>query len=401
MVLNWANVITSGENTQDTTPEVMTVTSVTSTLVSLRPTNIYAATIFKVIDGTAILPFGSWEFDRETQIIRLDSPLSGANVPVTVVYSPGAPYTKTYLEAQPLLDSITLLNEGTPPIPKQQTTDASPEVMFGGQFNDPNDVLNTDPDFVLNDPYRYLEDVDDPEALYECMEFCEIDNGGSTGLLSSICDDSYCGSGWLDFQLSGGVFSESFPKCSDGFGGNSPGGPSAPSGFSPFAILHASGGAFVDGTIGSTIIYPNYPSAGVQFGTGGGGVQQPLKIGMTLTGVMIDGIGTEADLEDDASLADTADNTPPSFSTDPDLVPDGTPGTNLHGAVLGVLETFGDYSRVGPWAGLPDLEPESLVAGVSASQPTGIPSSGMAFTFVGGAALPGSSFTVHNIEAAN
>jgi len=391
-VFNQYNVVHSGERTRDCTPEVVSVVSLTSTIVSLRPANNFADLVFKVIEGTTVIPFEEWTFDQDSQTIFLDQPLSGEQVPVVVVFSPGGPVTTTYLETQPLIDSLTLLNEGTPPIPKGQTTDSSPVVAFGAQFNDPNDTLNDDPDFVFNDPYRFVKHEDDPDALYQCMTFIELDNGGQTGLLSSICDDTYPGHGLLEIGLDGSLFSDIFP----GPNGESTFGAGAK--FEHVPIFHWSGGNFVDGTWGpgTAILYPNWPAEGVRPGEGIGGVNRRVFFSLRLDTIVIDDIGTEVDLEDDASISPTADNTPPSYSTDPDNVPNGTPGVNNGGAALMVLETPGEFPRWGPYGGLESLETSSLLAG---GQP--LPSTGTAFTWSGGTALPGPTVTVIPVEAAN
>lgn len=413
MVLNRQNVLTSGEDTQDITPEVVQVTSLSSTLVSLRPTDIYAQTVFSVIDDDTIIPFENWQFDFDTQSIQLDSPLSGENVPVTVVFGPGKPTTKTYLEAQPLLDSITLLNDSTPIFQKTETGDSTPTPTFGSKFNDPNDNLNVDADFIFNDPYVYLDDVEDPDSIYECMDFIEVDNGGEEGLLSPICDDSYCGSGLIDFSLDGGlVFSEVFKTPKEAFtniaGAGfspptlSPGGTTTgqvgPSGFvSSYPTLHISGGNFVDGTLGpgTSLLIQNYPSLGLKPSGDSQPLNKVLTISLSVTTVVTDNGATEIPLEEDFDFANTiSDNTPPSFSTDPDLVPDGTDGSTGNGAALALLTVPGDYGRIGPWAGLADLEDDSLLAGGSADTSNSL-------LIQGGTALPGETSTVISIEAAN
>lgn len=393
-VLNQFNVVHSGERTKDCTSEVVSVVSLSSTVVSLIPTNNFAELVYRVIDGDEVIPFEQWRFDKDSQTIFLDQPLSGEKVPVVVVFGPGGPVTTTYLKAQPLLDSLTLLNEGTPPIPKQQTADSTAVVQFGSQINDTNDTLNVDPDFILNDPYRFITHQDDPESLYQCMEFIELDNEGQQGLLSSICDDSYPDHGLLEIGFEGLLFSDIFP----GPGGEASFGGDSGSLFEHQPILHWSGGNFVDGTWGpgTAILYPNWPATGVRPGEGIGGVNRRVSVSLRFDSVIIDDIGTEVDLEDDASLSPTADNTPPSYSTDPDLVPNGTPGTNNNGAALLVLETPAEYTRWGPWGGLESLESTSLLAG---GEP--LPTTGTAFTWAGGTALPGPTITVIPVEAAN
>jgi hypothetical protein len=116
---------------------------------------------------------------------------------VTVVFSPGDPVTNTYLCNQPLLDGVTLLNEGTPPFPKSQTAETIPVVIHDGGTRD----LSADtPADVQADSWRVLAFQEVAGTYYECMEFCEVDDGGQEGLLSTLCE-GFLGSGesgWLD-----------------------------------------------------------------------------------------------------------------------------------------------------------------------------------------------------------
>jgi len=358
MVLNRVNVITSGEPLVDTTPELVVVTSLSATLISLRPTNIFANAIYRVLEGDdTLIPYGTWRFDRDSQTIFLDNALSGENVPVTVVFGPGKPYTATYLEAQPLLDSITLLNEGTPPVPKQQQEGSILVPTSGSRVNDPNDVLNTDTDFILNDPYTYLRDERDENALYADMDFFEVTNGGEEGLLSSLCDDTFSGHGLLELGFSGGLtFQETLKTpigdytgisgagLTTGIGVGYPPSSVSPSPFSMggTSILFASGGGFLGGAVGTSLVYPNYPSRG-RPGEGLGGINRGATFHLSLTSVFSDLVlAVEIPLED-------------SFESDA-----------WTDAASATMETPAEYTRAGPWGGLPSLLDDSLVAGGAA-----------------------------------
>jgi hypothetical protein len=108
---------------------------------------------------------------------------SGANV--TVVFRPGKPVTETYLLTQPLLDSVTLLNESTPPVPKSQTDGLVTEYTTGSRL----DGIPTEPDDeIVDDPFRLIGFTDEESTLYECMSFFEIEDQGITGLISTICE---------------------------------------------------------------------------------------------------------------------------------------------------------------------------------------------------------------------
>jgi hypothetical protein len=390
MVLNQYNVINSGEYNVDVTPEVVTVTSMTDTIVSLRPSHIFADRIFNVVVDESVLPSTSYTFDEAAQAILLTSPLPGDHYPVTVTFAPGKPVTKTYLAAQPLLDGITLLNEGTPPVPLSQGADAISEVVFGSQINDPNDTLNDDPDFILNDPFRTVEFTDDPESLYEDMEFCTLDDGNSTGLLSIACDGPSPEAGLIELALEGIGFTDCFGR--PGGPAVHPGSPSIGETAGPFgheSVLHVSGGNYVDGVLGpgSAVLYRNWGGPdGYQ--PGQAVMNREVELHLSLNGV-ITGIG-EVPLEE--TLAAPGDNVPPS-AVSGDANPDGTPGATGNGACAAETSDIGDAnSVVGPWAGYAALQTMSRLGG-------GVPLDGSELTLNTPLATPVvSSF---QIEAAN
>jgi len=370
MILNQYNAIASGELLKDITPEYIEVVSLSSTLISLRPTHVNASLVFKIIeeDGT-VHPFETWIFDQESQTVFLQTPLKGEQVPVTVAFSPGMPITNTYLEQQPVLDSGTLLNEGTPPVPKHQEADIISSVQFGSRINDPNDSLNIDPDFILNDPYRYVDFISEMDGLYEEMEFIEIDDGGQTGLISSICDTSFSGHGLLEMSLEGTYFSESNPsslnKRTDDL-------------IYPLTTFIMGGSHLTQSVIGNASLMSLWPSTPEMFGIDAGALNRQKQIVLRLNGTILVSPGVEVPLEEDLTISPEADNVPPSYSTDYDFVPDGVPGSG-YGAALGVMEEFQPTTKIGPWGGLSSLEPASLLYGVSPEQPWGIPASGEGF----------------------
>ena len=250
MVLNQYNVITSGEFFEDTQVKEATVLSENAFTIKLTSTNITAERVFQIrapsSDGGEDMIYlpGSFTFDKATQTITIDAspqvlnwtdfdddpyPLNpniidpGANhqdsellafsdptgvfilpsqtpneslrptrVPVVVSYAPGRPLTKTYLCSQPLLDGTTLLNEGTPPFETSQVMKDEGFLAWGSRINDPNDVLNTDPAFVLNDPFRFRDFRSDPKTQFEDIDFCEVSEGEACRL-SPFCDDGLPG----------------------------------------------------------------------------------------------------------------------------------------------------------------------------------------------------------------
>jgi len=195
MVIGQAGVTTSGEITKDVEQEVVIVQTLTAQSLTLLPTNLNAASIWKVIDGARILTQESWTFDIGLQILTLNDGIlfSSEHAAVTVVFIPGLPNTKTYLQVQPLLDSITLLNEGTPPVPQSQTMASEKEIVYGSLLGDPNAPLGGI--LLLNDPYRVLKLKNDPSSLYENLEFIQVTNGGFSGGIA-IAGEGMIGQGF-------------------------------------------------------------------------------------------------------------------------------------------------------------------------------------------------------------
>ena len=397
MVLNYANVITSGELTKDSTLENVVVQTIDNRRVSLLPTHLYADDIYKIVDGDTIYTSESWTFDPESQLITLGQDadynnlyFSGDHVPVNIIFQPGKPVTNTYLEGQPLAEGVTKLNEGTPPIPMNQANGIDKRVTYKDLLNDPNDPLNNGGALTLNDPYRVLDHEVDAETLYESMEFINVTNGGLTGLIAiagegtlpegfsgySETEGKAVGAHVLDF--SGTKFWEGlqFPKP-DSFeqGGGAPGqtlfcsggnymGPAAvntaPSIGAPdtwkAGLMQPLGGVLGPG---SAVLHPNYPSGCVTRGNDGGKTNRSTEWYMR--------IGSIAHTEESGSITtDTPftetvrwplmDNTPPSRPPEYNPNPSGTPNPNQTGACLAVTTSAGDYSHIGPWGGMDALE---------------------------------------------
>jgi hypothetical protein len=321
MVLNQYNVVTSGEIQKDVTVESYTVTSIDSQTISLSPTNIVADRVFNFsfvnsAGRTVTYLPGSFVFDQKTQIITITSqqtlgfypsqdvpdavdpnvnnpslndptdfvfptavllnPLDpnfvadthgyplNTKVAVTVSFAPGAPYTRTYVCSQPLLDGVTLLNEGTPPFDTSQVSRDVRFLAWGSRINDPNDTLNNDPDFILNDPFRFIDFSVDAKVQYEELEFCEVSEG-QTCLIAPFCDENTpgaleaghpgntpgdIGNGLIEMDLGGLIFTEIQPI---GFTDN----PSDAFGNSVSSVfLHASGnGSPPGGNLNQAILF--------------------------------------------------------------------------------------------------------------------------------------------------
>lgn len=403
MVLNQANVVTSGEFLLDVTMETVTVPVLNSSSVSLIPSHIRAGDVYRVNDGVQDFYRTSWSFDVETQVLNLTGGRQFASSTVTVVFKPGLPVTTTYLLNQPVLDGMTLLNEGTPPVPKSQGEASQREEVYGSFLNNPNQILNQDPGFTLNDPYHVVTFTDDSTSLYDSMKFMEVDNGGETGLISTpsegLLPQGFSGfsptegenvyskdgtgeplngvgqcadlkatgtkvgeaTGAHVLGLKGPLFTERAAKPkSDPFeqGGGMPG-----------KTLFASGGNFVGpivnsagkiipgkkplgGTLGpgTAILYPNFTTGRVKAGTGSGGIYRRTDWFLRLHSVLVGRNGQEQALIETLDMTE-ADNTPSSRPASWRANPSGTPAPNGLGAALAEMTGAGNFSHLGPWGG--------------------------------------------------
>jgi len=259
MVLNQYNVITSGEFSNDITVEVITALSENATQVKLTSANITGDRVFNLQyedeeGNPVLLTSDSFTFDRDTQTITLNEGLEFreteeqfdpdtdellspeidpnlVHIPVTIRFAPGRPLTKTYVCSQPLLDGSTLLNEGTPPFETAQVGKDEGFLAWGSRINDPNDLLNVDPDFILNDPFRFIDFSSGSKVQYDEIDFCEVSEG-ETCRLSPFCDSNIpgageaghpgneagdIGNGLIDLEFGGLAFTETDPiTFSDG-----------------------------------------------------------------------------------------------------------------------------------------------------------------------------------------
>lgn len=383
MTLNRRNLITSGDYLKDTTPEEVIVSSITTTRVSLRPCGIFADRVFSVLVDGSLLPPTGWSFDRTTQDLVLTTPLPSRSYPVSVVFAPGQPVSLVYLQSQPFDESQTILNEGTPPVPMSQVGTATVTTLSGDGGPVPAfpPAVPSDPDWFLRDPYLVRTFEDDENLRYERMSFLQIDDGGSRGFLTSLCD----GGGPVELALSGASFMESFAPSDALVTGRFR---------SPFLL---SGGSLtVGGLLGPavyttpfsdpdvapsglepSVLYPTGFSEGVVPGSSEGGPYREIFWVLEL-GAPTPLSETVDPPTDEVYASEGPAPLSPSFTL-------GNPnGTAWY------QETFSaEYSRMGPWTGDPvDLALNSLLYGASALQPDGIPSSGTGFMLAGGSPLP-------------
>lgn len=254
MVLNRSNTVNSGDIYKDTTPEVVVITPATPTTVSLIPTHVRAKRIFRVATSQGVIV--GWVFNEDTQTITLPSSISE---PVTVTFSPGLPVTSTYLRNQPLSESQTILNEGTPSFARGQVKSAIVyETESATGFLTPYSTSPGDSNYILNDPYRVRNAVSSDE-LYEKAEFFEASEGTS-GLLSPYKDSL------ASVGVSGYAEEFRFKEPNTRW----------------WQALRYSGGSYgLGGTIGpgdrsdsAPILYPSWPARGVRPGAPGGALNR-------------------------------------------------------------------------------------------------------------------------------
>lgn len=104
--------------------------------------------------------------------------------------STGIPYPwKDFIE-NPLVKAYTQLNEGTPIVPQTQTYEVrrpTPVFVPVSSLNNPDDVLNSDGDFLLNDATTKVELIVPNDVLYNSLEITERTDG-ELDLLTPIAD---------------------------------------------------------------------------------------------------------------------------------------------------------------------------------------------------------------------
>lgn len=396
MVLNRAFTLTSGEINLDITPEVVTVSSRSPYGVYIPDSAMYADRVFVVqVDGAVVSP-SVWAFDSATQILSFDeaSPLPSAHHEVTVTFAPGRPVTQTYLCSQPLSGSVTLLNEGTPPVPSSRDENTLREVEAGSIINDPDDVLDDAESLILNDPSRVVVFSDPSDALYADLQFCEVSEGESVHI-TSICDGPGPGLGLAALEIEGDFTGDPYtvPEGPAGpWGGTSPVYKGSATHFDPSKVLTASGGFILGGNLGpgTAILYPNQRGPSGEPPAGGMGINQDFALRLEDVTAREDTFAIPTLLDDDVPPT-SADPT-----TDPNPGNPGAGGANGHGAAAYTMTDYATVtaSRLGPWGGLSSLEIRSLLAG-------GAQLNGHEFILEGGNQIPGPVITTGYIQAAN
>jgi len=314
MLLNRFNVIASGEITRDRAMETVSVQTLDNKRVTLRPAHLYADSIWKVVDGETIFTHEDFTLGEHGQLITLGTDsagneltFSGDHASVTVVFIPGKPVTNTYLLNQPLLDGVTLLNEGTPPIPKSMVGEAEYYESVGATGLGPDDSVGAGAS-VGGYPIAGFKDT--PGTQYEDLSFYEVDNGGDTNLIHPFCEDRQ------EYEFSGTMFWQPYPvpkavPFEVQQGGGMPG-----------QFLYASGGGYMGpvvddtgkvigeaplgGTLGpgSAVLWPNAPSHNAVAGRGEGHIEQRVEWHIRLRSVL-SGAGSVGESTGSAGTTET------------------------------------------------------------------------------------------------
>lgn len=357
MVLNRSTTFKSGDRALQKAPEVLRVPLRTSNLVVVSDSAIYADRVFVVQSSTgAVIPSSNWSFDSSTQKIVFSTDVAGPYV--TVSFAPSAtPITKSYLCSRPIDQIVTVLNDGTPPIPKKRdgaiTRSIVPDAGTGG-----DKVVFTS----------------DETSRYAGVEYCEVSDGDRFPI-AIMSDGPGLGEGLSEIGVGGRLTTDSFSV---------PGGPGGPfKGSATFkgstARLHGLplflGGGRPStiglGTLNSAVLYPNAR------GPSGRAISNRM-------GLNQDFVFLYSDVNSDAWAILADDNIPPS----------GVPGIKNHGACAAVLMDFDGASRLGPWGGISSLQIRSLLGG-------GSQFNGTQFVLNGGVQMVPPVVTTMQIEAAN
>ena len=391
MVLDQYNVISSGELLRDVTLEQVAVTTISLTQLSLLPTHLYAEDIYRVEDGTTTFMPGEWAFDSLTQTLTLledtatatPRQFSSAHATVTVTFLPGKPITNTYLAAQPLLDGMTLLNEGTPPVPKSQIGVSTLAERMGLPIS----------------PYFLSYHAEQPGTLYDELEFIEVQDSGETGLIKSICEGMLSPNTEV-WEESGGepIYSDTGTGAPLGgagacanlketgtYVGRPQGGYNLwfqgfrEQGYGPHDplwsqdgqnFLRASGGHYFGGNANEALVYPTWPALSPAV-PDSGHLELEVEWGF-------DGLYLEPD-----ALVNLTDSAPPTEPAGWANNPPGTPGAD-GSALLLFQYTLLSPPVPGPWSGDPTLLPVPDYGLVCPAAPVGGSTVVSLFTQLGG-----------------
>lgn len=106
--------------------------------------------------------------------------------------STGIPFPWEEYVNNPAVEPYTKLNEGTPLVPQTQTYEVrrpTPSVYFLSGLNRPEDILNADGDFLLNDGSTEIRLIVPKDVLYDSLQIIE-NNSGEPDYIAPMSDES-------------------------------------------------------------------------------------------------------------------------------------------------------------------------------------------------------------------
>jgi hypothetical protein len=272
--------------------------------------------------------------------------LPSVHTPVEVTFAPAKPVTNSYLERQPFASSYHSLYDNSVPFVFSDIGSESASVQSGFGADNLAACLAG---VGINDPLAERVFADNTGTQYRSVNLITQGNNGQQDLLA-IADDSFAELGLGGTFTSASGILDSQPTLYNGF---------------------IAGGGNV---LGSALATSINSDALMPFPATSSFVSMFFSIASVSSGTLEDTVAMPID-------SDYAEY-PSYYVTIPSV---SGPAT---GACLAVLETGGDYSRLGPYGGLPSLDSFSLLYGSSGLQPSGVPASGFGLILAGGAALP-------------
>ncbi len=355
MVLNRATTFKSPDLALQKAPEVARVPLRSPLLAVIYDAALFAARVFVVQDEHGnIVPSTNWSFDKDTQQLVFSSPVSGDSVNVT--FAPGDIVTQNYLCTRPIDQIQTVLNEGTPPVPKKRGGPISRSVV---------EDEGTGGDKVV---FAY-----DDSSRYAGLEFCETEDGDRFPI-AIMSDGPGLGEGLAEIGLDGTAFTNAF-SVDEGPAGPFRGSPTfrgSSSHFPGVQLIAAGGGKpWGRGMLNTATLYPN--------ARGPAGTIPADRMGLNRDFVFL--------------LRDTQEENWTDFADD-NTSPEGNSGSFENGICSAVLMDFLGVSRLGPWGGLAALQLQSLLAG-------GSQLNGTQFVLSGGSPIIPPVVTNSEIEASN
>lgn len=183
-VLNYSNTLTSPEPVEDLDPEQVLVTPYTATILRPGQVGMFADRVLSVTSQDGLTAY-TYTYDRVSNEITLDTPLTDLTSPLRVTLYHRRPFGKGYLENN---RPVIRLGEGTPPFALTHQAQVTASVEFNSQLNDQNDLLNSDEDFILNDAGTSVVFRRKEDSFLASLDLCSTVQYGEQGLVSAACD---------------------------------------------------------------------------------------------------------------------------------------------------------------------------------------------------------------------